>query len=325
MSKSQQQGKFIFYLIIIGAAIFLVSAIIEFFKKNPNVLYIIIAILVCMIMIVVLNKIRIDKSKKDFISILKKFMASTHKKYSDEDVNNIIKLKKIINKKLGSDEFTSNNLKNTFINYINMCTESGQIDEIKSANISILEDIIELTSFTKSIKKDKINDFIKKSIEDNYISKEERDYFVNLTRGLNFHDDELKFEIGIVNDIIESQNLHWPLEPCSPPDLKLKTNEVTYYVSSGTVLARRKIRGTDEYDFEEKISGPLIITDKRIMVIKIGTTQIKINDILDISVDIYWPMIIITKQNAQTPIFIETQRPVYTAKILQLIIQNSIE
>jgi hypothetical protein len=71
-----------------------------------------------------------------------------------------------------------------------------------------------------------------------------------------------------------------------------------------------------------KREGNLIKTDKRILLVKDGTTSINISDILDIDVDIDNKVLHVSKGTTVTPTIIQTEEVLYCGKIIDILRNN---
>jgi hypothetical protein len=65
--------------------------------------------------------------------------------------------------------------------------------------------------------------------------------------------------------------------------------------------------------------GKLVITDKRVMVVKEGTSTLKLSDVIDVDVNIDEKHILVSKNTSSRPFILETKEPFYCGKIIDLL------
>lgn len=159
------------------------------------------------------------------------------------------------------------------------------------------------------------------AIADHEITIEEINTMKNILLGLNMSKSTVQEELHVVKEILRAQNLCLPLNPVSDVPVRLQKTETAYYLGSGKVLSKRKasMKSDPDYEYTVKRDGTFVITDKRVLVVSDGTTNVNVKDILDVDVDLDNSTIVISKGTVSAPTIIETKEPLYTAKIIDLL------
>ena len=229
-----------------------------------------------------------------------------------------------LEKKAKYSKKTSTIEKNIYDALLDKILDDRKITNAEKEAIEKLESIISIDDdYKKESKKEIFRLYYLEAIEDHELTNEELKQLSNLISGLGIRKQDIQQELSIINEIVEMQKLSYPLEPVTNPAIKMQKSETTYYSSHGRVLSRKKAQkgSNKDYEYSVKREGPLIITDKRFLIVNEGTTSVKLQDILDVDVDLDNKMIIISKGTSSTPTFIETARPLYTGKIIDILIQ----
>jgi hypothetical protein len=158
-------------------------------------------------------------------------------------------------------------------------------------------------------------------IADREITKEELQRLKTYLLGLDLKRSDVEKELRIIQEIIKMQKLSLPLKPIVGVPIKIQKKETPYYTGPAKVLSRKKAKrdSGNEYQYSVRREGQLVVTNNRILIVGDGTTTVSLKDILDIDVDLDNSMIVISKTNSSTPIFIQTGEPLYSAKIIDLL------
>jgi hypothetical protein len=123
--------------------------------------------------------------------------------------------------------------------------DDGFITKEESALIDAAEQVLILSASTRlQTKKEIFTAAYAEAIQDRQITKEELEKLNNLMLGLAIPQEEVRREMGIVREIVETQNLRPPFKPIPPEALTVKTqkSEKTFYQCSAKVLSKRRNR-----------------------------------------------------------------------------------
>ncbi len=204
--------------------------------------------------------------------------------------------------------------------------DDGFITEDESSTICAAEQALRISPELRSkTKKDIFSAAYLEAIQDREITKDELDTLSNLISGLGIPQNEVQHELKIVHEIIDTQELSLPLEPIPFDKLAVRTqkNEKAYYQCSARVLKRKKSKTSlSGYEYTVQRDGTMVVTDNRIFVVGEGTTNIRYTDIADLDVDIDEGIIEISKTTSSQPVFLKTDAPIYTARLIDLLLGN---
>lgn len=111
------------------------------------------------------------------------------------------------------------------------------------------------------------------------------------------------------------------MHPIESTSIKVQRSEVPYYVNKAKVLTRKKVnkKGETNYEYSVKRDGNFVLTDKRLMIIDEGTTSVKYSDIADVEIDLDNKTLLISKSTSSIPVIIQTDRPFYIGKVIDLL------
>jgi len=310
-------------LIVLAILIYIVN----WFTENPHIFFGLTGIFIFVVVLNYYNKYiqnkRLDeyKTKLDNIFILNKEPLTNEKTVESNKLKKKIKSSTQNDKVKKIEEDVYNALLDKII-------EDDEITPTEKEYIQKLESIIDVSENVKDIiKKEIFKSYYFNAIQDREITQKEIDTLKNISSGLSIGSESIKDELDTVEEIIRMQKLSSPLEPIPSVPIKLQRSETPYYLRTGKVLSKRKAnkKSGKEYEYSIKREGTLIITNKRIMVIKEGTTSVKMSDIVDVDVDIDEKIVILSKATSSVPTIIQVDEPLYCGKIIDLLVNNEQE
>lgn len=157
------------------------------------------------------------------------------------------------------------------------------------------------------------------AVSDERISAEEVAHMLQLLDGLGIPRAEVREELETVNDLIEAQNLKFPLPEVGrgEHDPHLQQSETLYAAQSAQVLSRRGRGKTITWRVHRE--GTLLLTDKRILVVGGGTTQLRLDDISDVEIDLDEGLLILHKHGIGRPTWIRTWHPFLLGRRLEIL------
>ena len=200
--------------------------------------------------------------------------------------------------------------------------DDGAVSGTEAAVITAAEKTLRLSSEMRArTKKEVFAAAYLAAIEDRRITDIELEDLNSVVAGLRIPPAEIAHELATVREIVEAQKLSLPLTPVPADELSVRIprTEIPYFQGHGTVLSRRKSKQSSSgYEYVPARDGTLVLTDKRIMVIGEGTTNIRYADVADIEVHLDEGLLEITKSTSSQPVFLKLERPVYAAKIIDL-------
>jgi len=203
--------------------------------------------------------------------------------------------------------------------------DDGFITKEEAETIGKAEQILRLGAAVQlRVKKEIFSAAYVEAIQDRQITKDELGTLSNLMGGLRIPEKEVRRELAIIKEIMDTQDLRLPFEPLSPHELKvgIQKKETAYYQSPASVLTRKKSKDSPTgFEYTVKRDGQMVVTDKRVIVVGEGTTAIRYSDIADLDVDIDDGIIEVTKSTADRPVFIRTKSPIYTGRAIDLLAQ----
>lgn len=204
--------------------------------------------------------------------------------------------------------------------------DDGFITQQEASAIAALDKIVGLDDSVRlQLKKDIFSAAYLEAIEDRVITTKEITSLGNLVAGLNIPEPEIKKELAVLSDLVDSQKLAVPLTPLEEKSLsvKIQKSESAFYKGAAKVLSKRKSKTSPtgcEYSVQR--DGMMIITNKRLFITDEGSTNIRFSDIADIDIDMDNAMIQISKSTSSKPIYLETERPAYIGRIIDLLSKN---
>ncbi|ESQ15464.1 MAG: hypothetical protein N838_29195 [Thiohalocapsa sp. PB-PSB1] len=198
------------------------------------------------------------------------------------------------------------------------------IDKDEAATIAAAEQILRINPTIRlRTKKDIFSAAYVEAIQDREVTQEELDKLSNLLAGLAIPQKEVQRELDIVQEIIDTQALRLPLEPLATEELAapIQKSEDAYYQCSAQVLSKRKSKDSPTgYEYTVRRDGMMILTNKRAFVVGEGTTNIRFTDVRDLDVDIDEGVIEISKVGSGRPIVLKTNTPIYTGRVIDLLV-----
>jgi hypothetical protein len=68
--------------------------------------------------------------------------------------------------------------------------------------------------------------------------------------------------------------------------------------------------------------GTLLLTDKRLLVVGEGTTQLRLDDLTDVEVDLDQGLLVLHKHGITRPTWIQTDQPFRVGRIVELLMEE---
>ena len=203
--------------------------------------------------------------------------------------------------------------------------DDGRITKEEAAVIAIVEKTLRLSFKVRlQTKKEIFTSAYLEVIEDRKITQDEFKKLKNLLAGLGLPKEEVRAELGMVQQIIATQNLSHPLEPLAANQVRvpIQKSEKAFFQDDAKVFSKRKSKYSPSgYEFVVQREGTLVITNKRILVVGHGTTTIKLSDITDLEVDIDKGMIEISKITSGRPVFLKVSKSLYVGRCIDLLLE----
>jgi hypothetical protein len=204
--------------------------------------------------------------------------------------------------------------------------DDGFVTDDEAAMIAAVEKVLRLDSMVRlRTKKEIFSAAYFEAIIDRKITEDEFSKLENLITGLAIPRAEVRYELGIVKEIMDAQSLSFPLDSIPSDQLAapIQKSEKAFHQCAAKVLSRRKSKDSPSgYEHSVKRDGTMIITNKRIFIINDGTTNIRYMEIADIDVDIDDGVIEISKQGSGRPIIIQTRTPIYVGRLIDLLMSG---
>lgn len=202
--------------------------------------------------------------------------------------------------------------------------DDGVIGREEAATIAAAEQTVRLNpSVRLQAKKDIFAASYIEAIEDQGITKEELQKLDNLIVGLAIPREEVRRELGIVQEILSAQALRLPLKPLPLESLSapIQKSESAFHQCPAQVLSKRKSNDASSgYEYTVRREGTMILTNKRVFVVGDGTTNIRFSDIGDVDVDIDEGVVEITKVASERPLILKTEAAIYVGRAIDLLV-----
>jgi len=308
---------------IIGGIIALVIVIyvVQWFVENLAVFIFLVTVAAFIAGFLFYKKISRSKTIKEYKKKLDEvFVLETNEFGKD----NLMKIKrKLINNNCKAE--AENIEKNIYNAVLDKIIDDNEITPTEKEAIQNLESIVSISdSYKNETKLEIFKSYYLNAIEDRLITNSEIDTLNNIVEGLGIDQSGIKKEMQTVQEIIRMQGLRYPLPPLPTVPITIQKSEIAFYSSIGKILSRKKAprNSSSEYEYSIRRKGNLVVTNKRVLVVKEGTTSINIADILDIDVDIDNNFILISKGKSATPTIIQTEEALFCGKIIDIIRNN---
>lgn len=308
---------------IIGGIIALVIVIyvVQWFVENPAVFIFLVTVVALIVGFLFYKIISRSKAIEEYKKTLDEvFVLETNEFNKD----NLTRIKgKLINNNCRTE--AENIEKNIYNAVLDKIIDDNEITPTEKEAIQNLESIFSISdSYKNETKLEIFKSYYLNTIEDRLITNSEIDTLDNIVEGLGIDRSDIKEEMQTVQEIIRMQGLKHPLPPLSTVPITIQKSETAFYGSVGKVLSRKKAprNSSSEYEYSIRKEGNLVVTNKRVLVVKEGTTSINIADILDIDVDIDNKFILISKGKSATPTIIQTEEALFCGKIIDIIRNN---
>lgn len=199
----------------------------------------------------------------------------------------------------------------------------GVVTDAEASKIASVEEVLTLSQEVRlTMKKEIFSAAYLEAIEDRQITNKESERLENLLEGLAIPRAEVQHELNIVQEIIDTQALALPLAPIARETLavSIQKNEEAFYECPAQVLSQRQARGSATgHEYTVKRDGTMLVTNKRVLVVGDGTTNIRYSDIADLEVDIDEGHIEISKKASGRPMFLKLASPIYAGRLIDLL------
>jgi hypothetical protein len=318
--KSSSSGLFT----IIGI-LFFIGIVIQVFEwaiQNPAVPIFIGAVALISISIFYYVKSKKEKLYLKYKNLLDQCFVVSNKTSDEKDIIQIKQIRGDISKIPELLIKIKNIEKEVYTALLDKIIDDKEITQDEKNTIETFESIIELDpSFKQQSKKELFILYYYDAIADHRITENELSSIKNIIDGLGLDKTAVIDEMKTIQEILRAQNLTLPLKPINSVSIKIQKNEIPYYSGNGKILSRKKSKNgsDDKYEYTIRREGDYVITDKRILVVNDGSSTVNLKEVLDVDVDIDRQMIVISKSNSSTPVFIQTKDAIYTAKIIDLL------
>lgn len=304
---------------IIGGIIALVILVyvVQWFVENPAIFIFLVTVAALITGFLFYKKLSIKQAIEEYKQTLDEVFVLESQKYDKEKLK-AIKEKLINNDLKDQSEKIEENIYNALIDKI---IDDNEITPAEKEAIYNLESIVSISDlFKKETKLEIFKSYYLNAIEDRLITTSEIDTLNNIVEGLGIDKLDIKGEMQTVREIISMQELKHPLPQLATVPIKIQKSEIALYSSMGKILSRKRApkNSSSEYEYTVRRDGNLVVTNKRVLVVKEGTTAIKIADILDIDVDIDNKFMIISKGTSATPTIIQTEEALLCGKIINI-------
>lgn len=309
---------------IIGGFIALIIVIytVQWFIENPAVFILLVTVAVLIVGFIFYNKNVIRKAIANYKIILDEvFVLGAHKFNKEELIG--IKAKLIKYNCKPELEKIENNIYRAVLDKI---IDDSEITPLEKEAIQNLESIINISdSYRKEAKLEIFKSYYLNAIGDRLITNSEISTLNNIAEGLGIDKADIGEEIQTVKEIIRMQDLKHPLPILATVPFSIQKSEAAFYCSKGKVLSRKKAakNSNSKYEYSIKREGDLVVTNKRVLVVREGTTSIDIKDILDVDVDIDNKFIILSKGSSEASTIIQTEEALFCGKIIDIIRNNA--
>ncbi len=303
-------------------AITIIVYVINWFIENPVVFFVLIAVAIALITLTIFVKYRNKTLISSYKNILDSCFVIMDKELTEDLITDINNKKSKLSQKTNLSHTVEQIEKDVYEALLDRILDDKLITSEEKHLIKTLESILTLDKeYLKATKIELFKLYYLDVISDHYVSEQELQSINNIREGLEIEQWEVQDEISTINDIIRARELKEPLQPLDTVPVKLQKTEIPFYFGRASVLSRKKAKKSSgkEYEFSIKREGDFVITNKRILVVKEGTTTVKMDDILDVDVDLDNKVIIISKGSADQPTFFKTEDAIVAGKIIDII------
>lgn len=321
--SSYQVGDSTGLIGIVGGIIALVIVIhmVRWFVENPAVFIFLVTIAVLIVGFIFYKKLSRRKAISEYKKTLDEIFVLGTNEFNKEKLKGMKEKLINYNCKPESEKIE----KNIYSAVLDKIIDDNEITPLEKETIQNLESIVSIgDSYINEAKLEIFKSYYLNAIEDRLITNSEIDTLNDISEGLGINQSDIKKEMQMVNEIIRMQGLKHPLPPLEKVPIAIQKSEISFYSSMGKVLSRKKAskNSSSEYEYSTRRDGDLVVTNKRVLVVKEGTTSINIADILDIDVDIDNKFILISKGSSANPIIIQTEEALFCGKIIDILRNN---
>jgi Protein of unknown function (DUF4236) len=308
---------------VIGVIIALVILVnlAQWLVENPAALIAIISTVIIVLGFIFYKKYSKQKAINNYKRVLDEIFILESSKFDSQLLASLKKKLETIN----CDNDISKIEKNIYGAVLDKILDDRKITEAEKNSILNLESIVSVDEqYKKETKIEIFNSYYVEAVEDRIITESELETLQNITEGLGIDNSDIEKEMQTVREIIKMQQLTYPLHKIDNVPVTIQKSENAFYSANGKVLSRKKAARNScaDYEYSVKRDGILVVTDKRVIVVKEGTTAVKLADILDVEVDIDNKFILLSKGTSSTPTIIQTEEALLCGKIIDLFREN---
>jgi len=160
------------------------------------------------------------------------------------------------------------------------------------------------------------------AIADQRITRADTAWIETLLDGLDIPRESVRRELETVNELIDAQQLAPPLAAVEAGEdaAHLQNSETLYLRQPAEVLSRRG--SGDNLRWRVHREGTLLLTDKRLLVVGGGTTQLRLDDMTDVEIDFDEGQLVLHKHGVGRPTWIRTAKPFLTGRTLEIVMEE---
>jgi len=213
--------------------------------------------------------------------------------------------------------------RNVYRGVLDKILDDNSISEDEAKTIQVADTVFLLPEEEKkTIKKEIFSSAYLQAIEDDTLTLEELNHLSNLLVGLDIPIESLEEEIEIMKQFIDSYDIQNPVPEVDPKEvpINLMASEKAYLVSDARVVSKARsdeVPDGDRWKLERE--GILVITNKRLIVAGIGSTNVRFSEIAYIDIDLDQRIIEITKTTSRKPVCILSENFIIAARIMELL------
>jgi hypothetical protein len=320
-SRQSDSGSLVTLIgFIVGIAI--IVYVVNWFIENPIVFFSLVATAIGLIALTVIIKYRSRSLISSYKMMLDSCFVLMDREVTDDLLSEIRSKKSKVSIQAKISKTIEQIEKDVYEALLDRILDDRLITSEEKYLIKTLESIVTLDEgYLKETKIELFKLYYLDVISDHYVSEQELRSINNIKEGLKIDEWEVQEEMSTINDIIKAQELKEPLPPLDTVPLKLQKAEIPFYFGRASVLSRRKAKkgSGKEYEYSIKREGDFVITNKRVIVVKEGTTTVKMDDILDVDVDLDSKVIVVSKGSADQPTFFQTKDAIVAGRIIDMI------
>ncbi|TVR60277.1 MAG: DUF4236 domain-containing protein [Gemmatimonadales bacterium] len=189
-----------------------------------------------------------------------------------------------------------------------------QVDEDEWVLIRELEQLLGgPSSETREIRADALRGLIVVLAADHRITDEEWEILDRVREGLRLDPEDLEEDLDLIQRLREVERLRTGELPEVKAPVRLRQGERAHFNGRGRLLRDRQLRRFQRAGVAHVVrgwvvdrEGPLVLTDRRLMLLDGGAYEIPLREVLDLEVDLDDNLIQIVRDGRANPIVITT-------------------